>query len=58
MEAAFLDIWHLLWDRGEYYMEEKQFRDKVYWLTFLFSLLVVWVPVSYTHLTLPTNSLV
>ena len=24
-------------------MEEKQFRDKVYWLTFLFSLLVVWV---------------
>ena len=38
-----MDIWHLLWDRGEYYMEEKQFRDKVYWLTFLFSLLVVWV---------------
>ena len=24
-------------------MEEKQFRDKVYWLTFLFSLMVVWV---------------
>ena len=24
-------------------MEEKQFRDKIYWLTFLFSLLVVWV---------------
>ena len=22
-------------------MEEKQFRDKIYWLTFLFSLLVV-----------------
>ena len=43
VEAAFLDIWHLLWDRGEYYMEEKQFRDKIYWLTFLFSLLVVWV---------------
>ena len=60
-------------------MEEKQFRDKVYWLTFLFSLMVVWVhsfngelfmgnpeaalkvagieriPVSYTHLTLPTT---
>ena len=43
VEAAFLGIWHLLWDRGEYYMEEKQFRDKIYWLTFLFSLLVVWV---------------
>ena len=28
---------------GRYYMEEKQFRDKIYWLTFLFSLLVVWV---------------
>ena len=24
-------------------MEEKQFRDKVYWLTFLFSVLVIWV---------------
>ena len=24
-------------------MEEKQFHNQVYWITFLFSLLVVWV---------------
>lgn len=24
-------------------MEEKQFRNKIYWLTFLFSILVIWV---------------
>ena len=54
-------------------MTEKTFRNKIYWFTFLFSVLVIWVhsynavlflgntgaaaslvPVSYTHLTLPT----
>ena len=35
-------------------MEEKQFRDKIYWLTFLFSLLVVWV-LSLIHISEPTR---
>ncbi|MFQ9702564.1 MAG: acyltransferase family protein [Enterocloster clostridioformis] len=33
----------MLWDRGNIIWKKSSSADKIYWLTFLFSLLVVWV---------------